>query len=1346
MKTILFFMLILLLKFSISSTIINIPEDQTTIQQGIENSVNGDTVLVQPGIYVENINYYGKNITVGSLFITTLDTIFISQTIIDGDQNGSVVTFENGENSTAILSGFMIINGYAEHGGGIYSINSEPTLNYLSITNNEATEFYGGGGISCRNSDLYMRNITISNNTTNRSGGGINFNNSDSILDCVTISDNTASIGGGILCRDNSDPTLENVTISNNHAGSSGGGIFCYNYAELSLVDVVISGNSANFGGGIGCQAGAYITLENGIISANTGSGISCQNDSELFLTNVVITGNYSAGSGGGIKYHNSNFTLENVTISNNMAIENGGGIFCQNESELILTNVTITGNSAEYGGGIYCGDNSNLIFDSYERSSIYQNNIFDNRGSGVDIFLSECNTIDVILDTFTVISPTDYYASPIDDFTFDILNGIQDIMLDSDIYVSVNGDNSNSGTTPDEPLRTIRHALSVILADSVNQNTIHLLPGIYSSNTNGEEFPLDWSSYVSLEGISEEETILDGDSLSGIFEFYYVTDATIKNITIRNGSAFFGGGIYCHNSDPNLESITLSSNYAEYGGGGLYCDESSSPNLLHVTISNNFAGSAGGGLYCRISSNPSLDNVTLAGNNAVYQGGGILCHESDPIFENIIISDNSANNGGGIFLIHSNPVLENVSISNNFAEYGHGGGIRCSNSSNPNMVNVSLTDNFAQINGGGIYCSDSSSPSITNSDIVNNSSSDDGGGIHCEEDSNPILENVTFSGNFTEENGGAISINDSNPTLENVTITDNDSANNGGGISCCNNSNPILRNVTVSDNSSNLGGGIYCNNSTITFDNVDRSSIYLNNILNYRGFGADLFVEDCNTIEVIIDTFTTLTPTEYYAAPITNYTFNILNDIQDDLLNSDIYVSVDGDNSNLGTNPDEPLRTIKYALSVIYADSVNPQTIFLAPGIYSPGTNGEEYPLNWSSYVSLEGDSEEETILDGDSLSGIFEFYYVTEATIKDITIRNGLAEYGGAICCYNSSPTMENVTITDNYAENRGGGIYCSDFSNPYLINVLISNNYTYLSGGGLFCDNSNPVLENVIITNNTVSIKGGGIYCNNSNPSLNNVIISNNSANWESGGGIYCAYSNPILKNVSIVTNSTVKGGGITCFESDPIFVNVTISGNFVYEYGGGIYCMNHSNPILVNCIFWNNTPEEVFFSEEYYSNTITITYSDIEDGESAIVTNDNGNVNWLEGNIDSNPLFINAETGDYNLLENSPCIDSGIAHFEWNNEVLIDMNEDDYYGTTPDMGTYEWYGVDTNNHELQITNYELINYPNPFNSSTKISFDLLCKDSKNAKIDIYNLKGQKVRQFSIDDSRSSIVWNG
>ena len=256
MKQIQIILFLLVLAFA-HATIINVPVDQPTIQAGITAATNIDTVLVQPGTYEENINYNGKLITVGSLFLTTADTSYISSTIIDGDLNGSVVTFSNSEDSTAVLCGFTITNGYREEGGGILctGVSTNPILKNLIVTENEASDI--GGGLYCQSGNPSIENVIISDNHAGSAGGGIYCSYSSPSLENVTITGNYAvSASGGIEC-DTASPSLKYVSITNNFAEWGGGGMCCLYGSNPVLEYVTIANNYAgmNDSGGIYCNA-----------------------------------------------------------------------------------------------------------------------------------------------------------------------------------------------------------------------------------------------------------------------------------------------------------------------------------------------------------------------------------------------------------------------------------------------------------------------------------------------------------------------------------------------------------------------------------------------------------------------------------------------------------------------------------------------------------------------------------------------------------------------------------------------------------------------------------------------------------------------------------------------------------------------------------------------------------------------------------------------------------------------------------------------------------------------------------------------------------------------------------
>jgi hypothetical protein len=234
-----------LIMVSSNAAIINIPADYPTIQQGIDASADYDTVLVQPGLYIENI------IVLGSLFLTTGDESYIDQTTIDGDSAGSVVTFVNSETNSAVLTGFTIQNGSSDMGAGIYCNGSNPVISHNIITGNIAYHIDGGkgGGIFCYYSNLILTDNLISANYAEGPlggfGGGIYCGYFAPTVRGNVITQNLSARGGGVYCLE-SDLVFSGNIIHGN-TGIWWGGGFYLDASDPIIINSVIYGNEARF-------------------------------------------------------------------------------------------------------------------------------------------------------------------------------------------------------------------------------------------------------------------------------------------------------------------------------------------------------------------------------------------------------------------------------------------------------------------------------------------------------------------------------------------------------------------------------------------------------------------------------------------------------------------------------------------------------------------------------------------------------------------------------------------------------------------------------------------------------------------------------------------------------------------------------------------------------------------------------------------------------------------------------------------------------------------------------------------------------------------------------------------
>ena len=337
---------------------IHVPAEQPTIQSGIDAAQNGDTVLVDDGVYTGegnvNLDFKGKRITLKS-------RNGAEATIIDCEKKLETrgFIFQNKETVASVLDGFTIKNGNQKFGGGIYLNTSSPTIKNCVIDSNQSIPG-GGGGIDCINSDPIITDCTI---TRNFGGGIFIIGNSEHkgvilkepltqpTLKNSTIAENT---GHGIYCMRDVNPIIDNCVISHNSARG-----ILYAYASLTSNPITNCRIEHNAGGGLETWENSVLKIENSIIVRNTarsGGGISCNYNSEIWVSDCLIAHNSATSFGGGILVTTilGAVNIKHCTITENTAGTAGGGVYAYSHRDPIirrnrfnLTDSIVWGNSS---------------------------------------------------------------------------------------------------------------------------------------------------------------------------------------------------------------------------------------------------------------------------------------------------------------------------------------------------------------------------------------------------------------------------------------------------------------------------------------------------------------------------------------------------------------------------------------------------------------------------------------------------------------------------------------------------------------------------------------------------------------------------------------------------------------------------------------------------------------------------------------------------------------------------------------------------------------------------------------------------------------------------------------
>jgi len=820
--------------------------------------------------------------------------------------------------------------------------------------------------------------------------------------------------------------------------------------------------------------------------------------------------------------------------------------------------------------------------------------------------------------------------------------------------------------------LKTINETLLVILLSLIMQSgDVIAQTEIPAGNVSGT-----WTLANSPYQINGEITVPDSNTL-----------------TIEPGVQVIFTGHYKFNVQGRIlaigtreDTITFTAQNPETGWQGLRFIKPPSANDTSKVI------------YCKLQ----FGNATQSGA----QNGGAIYAESinKLLIAHCLITKNRTSGnlysgGGGLFISKCSPIIENNIISDNKAAGGHGGGISMISGSNPIIRNNIICKNHAT--GGGAIVSLQSNPVFFNNTIVQNFADLSGeatghGGAACIVECSPKFVNTILFGNnatmgkqFHFQSGAQASI--INCDIE-------------GGKGA------FAREFIAGGSFS----GIYENNidADPLFSDAANDDFGLTDESPCISTGADL-VQVSNTL---------------YFAPATDYAGNprpnpagttpdmgalenstgikdttgLSGDVSGTWTKANSPYKINGDISI----PNGSILAIESGVIVLFRGSykLDVKGCLLAVGTITdtitftaenPSTGWQAIKfLNTANtndtsrfvYCKMEyGKLDKGTDLErvGGSFAVInFSKVVISHCLLQNNTVVNTGSEQsgaGGAIALSNASPVITNNTIINNHCTGPlccGGAIIIWSNSNPLVANNWISGNSGWLGGGIYIGVASNPVLLNNIITHNSASERGGGVHCYDR---VNSILINN-----------------------TIVYNSGPNGGGFDC--------------------------NSNCKPKIINSILYGNTG--------IYGNQVTLKSGDCDPdfayclidggkegfGDAGAGSNYNG---IYESNISTDPDFVNTNTNDFRLTDDSPCISTGADSVELNN-IWYYAPATDYKGnprpypanTTPDIGAFEnstgYWNPPTGLLEVPKSTASAVqlfqNYPNPFTTTTEITLSL------------------------------------
>ncbi len=1138
-----------------------------TIQEGIDAAWEGEAVLVAPAVYIENIHVKGKNIVLRGT--DPLDPAIVAATVIDGGGKTSVVTLVGSETERCVLSGFTIRNGAAlsvqprGRGGGIQGgyegHRTHAIIENNVITNNVAWD--GGGIVYCGG---IIRSNLLTSNSAKDDGGGIH-RCSGVIVGNRIIGNQAGDHGGGIA---KSDAAIRNNVICRNSAGDQGGGL---RGCEGVIENNTIAGNIALYGDQLARCNGS---IRNCIFWGASRHGVQLW---ECSMPIYSCIDRWKRGGPGNISscpyfvdeakgdYHLQSWSPcidagDPICVFSHEPEPNGGRV-----------NMGAYGNTPEAESK--CADADSDGLPDYWEVTVFGN-------------LDESGTGDADGDRM---SNEEEYKK-----------GLNPLVPTTDWYVRASIRTSGDGKLEGTPFKTIQEAIDA----SSDGDTIIVSPGIYPENVkfNGKN--------VILRSIDPENpaivasTIIDGGQLGSVVAFLGSEDETclLAGFTIRNGKAYYGGGI-CGGTEDGGTRATIKNNVivgnsairywdtqrqnwvGGFGGGLAFCHGLVADN----TVSLNSAKLDGGGMY---ACNATIRNNTVIRNSAAEGSGGGLC-DCDGTMENNLICDNEALNHGGGLSGCDGAIQNNTVVSNTAGNKG--GGL---NGCEGTIRNCIIWGNTGRVN---FQMNESSAPSFC-----------------CIQDWTEGREgNIPDDPRFVDVVSGDYHLQASSPCV--------DAGRNFYWFAW------PQRDLDGKCRLAGLRTDMGCYEWGATPD--QDGDLLSDSDEALQQTGVSVADTDADGLRDGLEMLRGSDPVAATPPGVVQVPGNY-STIQEALC-----LAVPGD--EIVVSPGTYYGNFQFCGTDVVMRSLDPgnpdlvgQTVLdgegVVPVVSFAGTESEACVLR--GFTIANGQSDHGAGVRG----GNPECH--TRATIQaNVIMGNEVSKAGGGLAWCDGM--IEGNTISDNKARETGGGL--SHCHGTIQSNIITRN--SSWTGGIHACNGS--------ILDNTISANEGNGLLSCHGLIENNIISHNHRGLWDCDGTVRCNTiagnrgggmidcDGDILSNV-IALNYTSRGGGLNACDGN--IVNNTIVWNGATYVAGGLF---ECKGTILNCVIWGNSA-----SGERQLSLSSLPENCCIEGWTA----------GGSGNISDDPAFADPdgpdnnpttiEDNDYSLTPGSACVDTG-QNEEW-----------------------------------------------------------------------------------------------